>query len=631
MKEWEDVELIGVFATKEETQKEFDKTNIIINSNDVIQFFTKIISTAPVSYPEKIKYISCFASAFYDDFIDNKELDHWQRIEAFRSFIEDKYLCLRVNENVDKTYEGKVHYNGMGLKILPKDSSMQRDETLFPIPIFNCNTTKMSFEEFKDTLKRKEPIGNIKHYSKEVDDFPQFLFWESNEGSYYVVGEIQKQKYSEVDGYTYIPTNYFSYYKLDEEDIKNIVNNQDRIAFINIELIQKLEGELNKVSEDKKSVVFDNNTKDEMEDDFLLYFKNRLLEQGLVYSDRDILNFHTSIKSSKLVILSGMSGIGKSKLVTAYADALNLKIDKQFKFISVSPGWTDDSDLIGYADTLNMIYRPSDNELVETLIEASKNTDKLYIVCLDEMNLARVEHYFSQFLSVLEADEKNRTLKLYNQELGNRLYNSEQYKPEIRIRDNVKFVGTVNMDESTFHFSNKVLDRADVINLEIMNFKQLVEASSRKETITLNEGQFQKDYIEKFINTNKQIELDDEIIEFLQELHDLISKFNNQLGIGPRVLKQIDSYMKNIPIIQDAFTRKMGIDLQIVQRVLTKVRGSQEELERLIGTYDKKRDQTQASLIIDLFDDYNNISDFKESRNSIKMKAKELYLNGYTF
>lgn len=629
MKEWEDVELIGVFATKEETQREFDKTNIIINSNGVIQFFAKIISTAPVSYPEKIKYISCFASSLYDDFIDNKELENWQRIEAFITFIEDKYLCLRVSENADKTYEGKIHYNGVGLKILPKDSSMTRDETLFPIPIFNYNTTKMSFEEFKDTLKRKEPIGNIKHYSKEVDDFPQFLFWENSEGSYYVVGEIQKQKFSEVDGYTYIPTNYFSYYKLDEKDIKNIVNNQDRIVFINIELIQKLEGELNKVSEDKKSVVFDNNTKDELENNFLLYFKDRLLEQGLVYSDKDIINFHTSIKSSKLVILSGMSGIGKSKLVTAYADAL--KIDNQFKFISVSPGWTDDSDLIGYADTLNMIYRPSDNELVETLIEASKNADKLYIVCLDEMNLARVEHYFSQFLSVLEADGKNRTLKLYNQELGNRLYNSEQYKPEIRIRDNVKFVGTVNMDESTFHFSNKVLDRADVINLEIMNFKQLVEASSRKETITLNERQFQKDYIEKFINTNKQIELDDEIIEFLQDLHNLISKFNNQLGIGPRVLKQIDSYMKNIPVIQDVFTSKMGVDLQIVQRVLTKVRGSQEELERLIGTYDKKEDKTQSSLIIDLFNDYNNISDFKESRNIIKIKAKELYLNGYTF
>ncbi|EOS8040470.1 AAA family ATPase, partial [Enterococcus hirae] len=168
------------------------------------------------------------------------------------------------------------------------------------------------------------------------------------------------------------------------------------------------------------------------------------------------------MKIGSLVILSGLSGTGKSKLVKAYAKALQLS-KEQLNFISVRPFWQDDSDLLGYADTINSIYRAGDSGLIDTLIEAENNKDKLYLVCFDEMNLAKVEHYFSQFLSVLEMDDlENRKIHLYNEDLSSRFYNSEKYPATISVGTNVMFVGTVNLDESTHQFSDKVLDRANL-------------------------------------------------------------------------------------------------------------------------------------------------------------------------
>ena len=205
-------------------------------------------------------------------------------------------------------------------------------------------------------------------------------------------------------------------------------------------------------------------------------------ELGLSYSLKDLINFHTAMKSSNLVLLAGMSGTGKSKLVNAYRRALGLD-SEQFTFISVRPSWTDDADLIGYADTLNMVYRPGDSGLVNVLKQAEKEEDKLFIICFDEMNLARVEHYFSQFLSILEMEPGQRQLRLYNDELANRLYNSAQYPPSITIKKNVMFVGTVNLDESTHHFSDKVLDRANVIELDVLNFDLLMDVGDKKKIL----------------------------------------------------------------------------------------------------------------------------------------------------
>src|SRR5699024_9122188 len=122
--------------------------------------------------------------------------------------------------------------------------------------------------------------------------------------------------------------------------------------------------------------------------------------------------------------------------------------------------------------------------------------------------------YFSQFLSLLESDESNRVLRLYSKELEGRLYNSEKYKPSIKIGQNVRFVGTVNIDDSTHHFSDKVLDRANLISLSVMPFADLAKITrDEKENLQTDED-FANLYAESFMNRDKQIELDDITIEF---------------------------------------------------------------------------------------------------------------------
>lgn len=141
--------------------------------------------------------------------------------------------------------------------------------------------------------------------------------------------------------------------------------------------------------------------KPDREDEFLNRFSALASSKGLLYAEKDLINFHISVKSSRLTILSGMSGTGKSRLVRLYGEAMGLP-DDRIAVVPVRPSWMDDGDILGYADMKNMIYRPADTGLAELLLDAERHPEEMYIVCFDEMNLARAEHYFAQFISVLE-------------------------------------------------------------------------------------------------------------------------------------------------------------------------------------------------------------------------------------
>ncbi|NRR23658.1 AAA family ATPase [Brevibacillus sp. MS2.2] len=349
---------------------------------------------------------------------------------------------------------------------------------------------------------------------------------------------------------------------------------------------------------------------------------------GLAFDLKDLYNFHTSVKSAKLTILAGMSGTGKSKLVQAYSRALRLDP----LIIPVRPSWSDDADLIGYVDSMNMVYRPGDSRLINTLIQAENDHKNLYIICFDEMNLARVEHYFSQFLSVLEMDANDRKLRLYNPELSDRLYNHIQYPSEVKIGENVLFIGTVNLDESTYHFSDKVLDRANVIELGIIPFKQMrdiIEEQKDKIDRKFTNWSFQD--FNGFRNRSKdnkekeKVELTDIEVSFLWDIHIDLNRTNKNLGIGPRIVRQIDTYLKNLPANQ-YLTRKQAFDIQIKQRILTKLRGPEDQLKDLLSLHEGQLIGKLQEQILK----YKDVSEFEVTRNTLIQKAKELSSNGYT-
>ncbi|ODA40628.1 AAA family ATPase [Desulfosporosinus sp. BG] len=373
------------------------------------------------------------------------------------------------------------------------------------------------------------------------------------------------------------------------------------------------------------------------------------LSNHLVYDMEDLVNFHIAIKTGALVVLAGMSGVGKSQLVINYARALGLSgVDeageerKQFLFIPVRPHWNDDADLIGFYDAIHKVYRPSETGLVDLLIEASKedNDDKLYLICFDEMNLARVEHYFSQFLSILELSE-DRYLTLYSEKLAPEVYNRHEYSPRVPIGNNVFFVGTVNIDESSFQFSDKVLDRSNVIRLKIYESlhvwkamfeekasgKLLGKPSEERAQLSPVPGKVFSSWCN---NSPTEIGLTDVEIDFLDELNSALRKIDKDRVVGYRIIRQIGSYLKNIPCNvegQSLLDRGKAFDLQLVQRIMTKFKGPECDLEQLFGKY-TERDQA-TSQILQLFDKHQAVSTFSYSREICHKKAKELLDHGY--
>ena len=343
------------------------------------------------------------------------------------------------------------------------------------------------------------------------------------------------------------------------------------------------------------------------------------------YKRSDFVNFHTAVKCSDLVILSGLSGTGKSSLVNVYAKALGLNAsadleDSQMLMVPVRPSWSDDADLLGYVDLAHMVYHAADSGFVDFLVRAQReeNKNKLFLVCFEEMNLARVEHYFSQFLSILERPAGQRELQLYDKQYMGKLYNAADYPFQIEIGNNVKFIGTVNIDETTHHFSDKVLDRANVIELEVLNY-----ATEWQDKTFAAVGKTQiwstQDY-EKLI-VKEQIPNAREVRSLLWEVHCALQSLSPKYGAGPRVVKNVLKYLSNLPK-EEALDFDRALDLQLVQRVLTKLRG----VESVVGP---ALQESGESSLLAVLDKYQSLSQFAKSRALLAQKKKEVESYGY--
>lgn len=198
----------------------------------------------------------------------------------------------------------------------------------------------------------------------------------------------------------------------------------------------------------------------------------------------------TAIKSKPFLLLAGISGTGKSRIVRELARACweegseeyMAQKPKNFQMVQVKPNWHDSSDLIGYVSRVSGKAEFVTGEFLKFIAKAWEDTETPFFLCLDEMNLAPVEQYFAEYLSVIEsrknhedgtvttdpivekADEEwyfNLTASLTSDEDIRKQFNEQG----ICIPQNLIVVGTVNMDETTFSFSRKVLDRAMTIEM----------------------------------------------------------------------------------------------------------------------------------------------------------------------
>jgi len=196
---------------------------------------------------------------------------------------------------------------------------------------------------------------------------------------------------------------------------------------------------------------------------------DNIANNGYVFSHEIMSRFYFSLKTKPLVILSGISGTGKTKIAQLFAQYICQEDDteharKRLAFVSVRPDWMDNKGLLGYYNMLDEKYHAT--PVLELLLDAADDPDRPYFVILDEMNLAKVEHYFSDFLSVMESRTHDNlageTIRLHPLEMAE-THDGRIVPGDIPVPANVFFAGTVNVDESTYMFSPKVLDRANVI------------------------------------------------------------------------------------------------------------------------------------------------------------------------
>ena len=216
----------------------------------------------------------------------------------------------------------------------------------------------------------------------------------------------------------------------------------------------------------------------------------------LHYQTNKFRPYITAIKSKPFLLLAGISGTGKSRIVRELAracwdedsDEYRAQKPKNFQMVQVKPNWHDSSDLIGYVSRVSGKAEFVAGEFLKFIAKAWEDTETPHFLCLDEMNLAPVEQYFAEYLSVIESRKSydgtvttdpivekveeewyfNLTASLTTKENIRKQFNENG----ISIPQNLIVVGTVNMDETTFSFSRKVLDRAMTIEMNEVNLHE---------------------------------------------------------------------------------------------------------------------------------------------------------------
>ncbi len=328
------------------------------------------------------------------------------------------------------------------------------------------------------------------------------------------------------------------------------------------------------------------------EEEALKKAKKYIEDCGLTFPERVINAFHASLKTadmSPLVVLAGISGTGKSELPMRYAEGMGIHLVS----LAVQPRWDSPNDLFGFYNHLEGRYKAT--ELARAMVQfeihnrktwpmpdgwEAKNakSNGMLLVLLDEMNLARVEYYFSEFLSKLEtrrgvnvANKHDRAKAEIALDMGSLQLNEAAIK--LYPDRNVLFAGTMNEDESTQSLSDKVLDRACVMRFgrprDLTLQQQVAKVRPPVNLVGLTFSQW-KEWCDSKLDKEELEKLE----KWIKRLNDVMEKLNRPFG--HRVGQAIARYAANYP--KDSKTTseqrlKLAMADQIEQRILPKLRG----------------------------------------------------------
>jgi len=294
----------------------------------------------------------------------------------------------------------------------------------------------------------------------------------------------------------------------------------------------------------------------------------------LYYEKRLIRAYFAGLATTKILILQGISGTGKTSL--PYAMGKFFKNDAAI--CSVQPSWRDRTELIGYLNEFTKRFNETD--FLKAVYETNYRDDMNFVI-LDEMNLARIEYYFAEFLSIMEMPDKSEwKIDIVPDSLPGDPKHLNEGK--VLIPQNVWFVGTANRDDSTFTITDKVYDRA--ITLEMNARAEFIDAPYT-ESINMS-----YDYLEHLFQEGiKENPIDNKLLEKVNKLDEFITK-TFKITFGNRIMKQINTF---VPVfVACGGTDVEGLDYFLAYKIIRKFEALNlsflhDELNQLIALLDK--------------------------------------------
>lgn len=293
-----------------------------------------------------------------------------------------------------------------------------------------------------------------------------------------------------------------------------------------------------------------------------------LKQTNLLYEDNLIRRFVFSLLTKPFLILSGLAGSGKTQLALAFAHAICDDVDQQLCVVPVGADWTNREPLLGYPNALKTDeYIQPESGALQILIRAQNDTQKPYFLLLDEMNLSYVERYFADFLSALESHHKIPLWDKPNE-------SKSAVPSDVVLPKNLFIIGTINVDETTYMFSPKVLDRANVIEFKVSE-KDMKNFLLQAPQINIKacDGMVAS-MAEDFVNkAEENIPMSTEANDVLNKLFVELKKVNAEFGY--RSATEIGRF---ISFAKDSMDIDTAIDAAIVQKLLPKLHGSRKKI-----------------------------------------------------
>ena len=307
--------------------------------------------------------------------------------------------------------------------------------------------------------------------------------------------------------------------------------------------------------------------------------KSQFLAEGLEYHERVLNAFHTSMKTNEttqMAVLAGISGTGKSQLPRQYAAGIGIG----FLQIPVQPRWDSPQDLMGFYNYIESEFKPTDMARALYALDIHNNSedplkDRMMMILLDEMNLARVEYYFSDFLSRLESRPRR--------ELEGEKTQRKDAEIELEIPDandetvrlfpgfNLLFAGTMNEDESTQSLSDKVVDRANVLKFGAPK----TFANSRPQGKPPEQRALSKSQWDAWVRKPENLGVEEDFVNAkIDQMSDIMKSFGRPFG--HRLRLAMKSYVANYPEsdrFNGRFKTQTALADQVEMRLLPKLRG----------------------------------------------------------